>query len=288
MADVLAVDHAQVEDEEGELDLEVLSLTCRLAEVNDLRSKRKIKGPAGRPPGAAEGRSGGGSGGGSGEAGGRSRGGGLGPTKGKEMEVEIVMQRNRRKQGKEAVGEGEKQKEGVAWEDGQEGEARMRYRANIEDMASADELMHKIFGISIELMVGQLMSTSTPLHKTLMEVIKPQRVAVERSGGVNWVGENEAELATWALKPWYGDEGEAWLQDAVAVRVCEEDIVPVMTVSIVNPNRTTTECIIDTDSVLVIMRENIANTNRFEISNHQQVSLQSANGTHSHAIGIIE
>ena len=112
-ADILAVDHAQVEDEEGELDLEALSLTRRLAEVNDLRSKRKIKGPAGRPPGAAEGRSGGGSGGGSGEAGGGSRGGGSGPTKGKEVEVEIVMRRNGRKQGKETAGEGEKQKEGV-------------------------------------------------------------------------------------------------------------------------------------------------------------------------------
>ena len=63
------MDHAQVEDEEGELDLEALSLTRRLAEVNDLRSKRKIKGPAGRPPGAAEGRSGGGSEGESGEGG---------------------------------------------------------------------------------------------------------------------------------------------------------------------------------------------------------------------------
>ena len=39
------------------------------------------------------------------------------------------------------------------WEDGQEGGARMRYRANIEDMASADELMCKIFGTSIELTI---------------------------------------------------------------------------------------------------------------------------------------
>ena len=45
MADVLAVDHVQVEDKKGELDLEALSLTYRLVEVNDLRSKCKIKGP---------------------------------------------------------------------------------------------------------------------------------------------------------------------------------------------------------------------------------------------------
>ena len=90
------------------------------------------------------------------------------------------------------------------------------------------------------------------------------------------------------MEPWYEDEGEAWLQDAAAVRVCEEDIVPVMTVSTVNPNGTTTECIIDTGSALVIMREDIANANGFEISNHRQVSLQSANGTHSRAVGIIE
>ena len=114
MADVLTMDQAQVEDEEGELDLEALSLTRRLAEINDLRSKRKIKGPPGRLPGAAEGRSGGESGGGSGKAGGGSRGGGLGPTKGKEVGVEIVIQRNGRKQEKEAAGEGEKQKESVA------------------------------------------------------------------------------------------------------------------------------------------------------------------------------
>ena len=74
----------------------------------------------------------------------------------------------------------------------------------------------------------------------------------------------------------------------MAVRVCEENIVPVMTISIVNPNRTMTEYIIDTGSVLIIMRENIMNINRFEIFNHQQVSLQSVNRTHSHAIGIIE
>ena len=85
---------------------------------------------------------------------------------------------------------------------------------------------------------------------------------------MNWVGEDEAELAIWALELWYRDEEEVWLQDAAAVRVCEEDIVPVMTVSTVNPNGTMTECIIDTSSVLVIMREDIANANGFEISNH--------------------
>ena len=58
----------------------------------------------------------------------------------------------------------------------------------------------------------------------------------------------------------------------MAVRVCKEDIVPVITVFIVNPNRTTTECIIDTGSVLIIMREDIMNANGFEISNHWQVS----------------
>ena len=74
----------------------------------------------------------------------------------------------------------------------------------------------------------------------------------------------------------------------MAVKVYKEDIVPVITVFIVNPNRRTTKCIIDTGSALVIMREDIANANGFEISNHRQVSLQSANGTHSHAVGIIE
>lgn len=59
----------------------------------------------------------------------------------------------------------------------------------------------------------------------------------------------------------------------MAVRVCEKDIVPVMTVSTVNPNRMMTECIIDTSSALVIMREDIANANEFKISNHWQVSL---------------
>ena len=113
MVDILAVDYAQVKDEEGELYLEVLLLTHRLAEVNNLRSKHKIKGSVGRLPRAAEGKSGGGSGGSSGEVGGGSRGRGLGPTKEKEVEVEIVMQRNGRKQGKEAAGEGEKQKESV-------------------------------------------------------------------------------------------------------------------------------------------------------------------------------
>ena len=77
----------------------------------------------------------------------------------------------------------------------------MRYRANIENTASVDELMHKIFGTFIELIVGQLISTSTPLCKMLMEVIKLQYVVVEGSGGVNWVEENEAELAMWALEP---------------------------------------------------------------------------------------
>ena len=48
----------------------------------------------------------------------------------------------------------------------------MRYRANIEDIASADELMYKIFETSIELIVRQLISTSTPLCKMLMEMIK--------------------------------------------------------------------------------------------------------------------
>ena len=113
MADVLTVDYMQVEDEEGKLDLEVLLLTYRLVEVNDLRSKCKIKGPMGRLPKAVEGRSGGGSGGGSRETRGESRGRGLGPTKGKEVEVEIVMWRNRRKLGKKVVWEREKQKEGV-------------------------------------------------------------------------------------------------------------------------------------------------------------------------------
>lgn len=61
----------------------------------------------------------------------------------------------------------------------------MRYRANIEDMASVDELMYKIFRTSIELIVGQLMLTSTPLCKILIEVIKPQHVAVEGSDRVN-------------------------------------------------------------------------------------------------------
>ena len=59
----------------------------------------------------------------------------------------------------------------------------------------------------------------------------------------------------------------------MAVRVCKEDIVPVITVFIVNPNKTTTECIIDTGSALIIIREDIMNANRFEISNHWQVSL---------------
>ena len=90
------------------------------------------------------------------------------------------------------------------------------------------------------------------------------------------------------MELWYGDEGEAWLQDAAAVRIYEEDIVPVMTISTVNPNETMTECIIDTGSALVIIREDIVNANGFEISNHRQVSLQSANGTHSHVVGIIE
>ena len=85
----------------------------------------------------------------------------------------------------------------------------MRYRANIEDTASANELMYKIFGISIELIVRQLISTSIPLCKMLMEVIKPQCIVVEESGGVNWVEENKAELAMWALELWYRDEGEA-------------------------------------------------------------------------------
>lgn len=71
------------------------------------------------------------------------------------------------------------------WEDGQEGGARMRYRANIKDIASVDELMHKIFGTFIKLMVGQLMLTSTPLRKMLMEAIKLQCVAVEGSDRVN-------------------------------------------------------------------------------------------------------
>ena len=47
----------------------------------------------------------------------------------------------------------------------------------------------------------------------------------------------------------------------------------VMTISIVNPNRMMTEYIIDTGSVLIIMRKDIANANRLEISNHRQVSL---------------
>ena len=85
---------------------------------------------------------------------------------------------------------------------------------------------------------------------------------------MNWVGEDEAELATWALEPWYGDEGEAWLQDAAAVRVCEEDIVPVMTTSIVNLNITITKYIIDTGLISVIIREDITNINKFEISNY--------------------
>ena len=46
-----------------------------------------------------------------------------------------------------------------------------------------------------------------------------------------------------------------------------------MTVSTVNLNGTMTECIIDTGLVLIIMREDIANANGFEISNHRQVSL---------------
>lgn len=50
---------------------------------------------------------------------------------------------------------------------------------------STDKLIYKIFGTSIELTVGQLMLTSTPLHKTLMEAIKPQHVVVEGSGGMN-------------------------------------------------------------------------------------------------------
>ena len=53
------------------------------------------------------------------------------------------------------------------------------------------------------------MSTNTPLYKILMKVIKPQHVVVEGNRGVNWVGKDEAELATWALEPWYKDEGEA-------------------------------------------------------------------------------
>ena len=59
----------------------------------------------------------------------------------------------------------------------------------------------------------------------------------------------------------------------MAVKICKEDIVLVITVFIVNPNRTTTECIIDTGSALIIMREDIMNPNGFEISNHWQVSL---------------
>ena len=58
------------------------------------------------------------------------------------------------------------------------------------------------------------------------------------------------------------------MQDAMAVRVCKEDIVPVITVFTVNPNKTTTECIIDTSLALIIMREDIMNVNGFEISNH--------------------
>ena len=130
---------------------------------------------------------------------------------------------------------------------------------------SRNELLYKIFRTSIELIVGQLMSTSTPLCKMLMEAIKPQCVAVEESGEVNWVEEDEVELAIWALEPWYRDEREAWLQDAMAVRVCEENIMLVMTVSTVNLNRTMTECIINTGSALIIMREDIANTNGFNI-----------------------
>ena len=91
MANIFAIDHVQVENKERELDLEALLLTHRLAEVNDLRSKCKIKGPAGRPSKAVEGRSGGGSRGGSREARGESRGGGPGPIKRKEVKVEIVM-----------------------------------------------------------------------------------------------------------------------------------------------------------------------------------------------------
>ena len=74
----------------------------------------------------------------------------------------------------------------------------------------------------------------------------------------------------------------------MAVRVCKEDIMPVITVFIVNPNGTMTKCIIDTSLVFVIMREDITNTNRFKISNHWQVLLQSTNGTHSYVVGIIE
>ena len=97
MADVLTMDQAQVEDEEGELDLEALSLTRRLAEINDLRSKRKIKGPPGRLPGAAEGRSGGESRGGGKEAEKGSRNEGSDLIKRKKVEVKIVIQKNRRK-----------------------------------------------------------------------------------------------------------------------------------------------------------------------------------------------
>ena len=64
--------------------------------------------------------------------------------------------------------------------------------------------------------------------------------------------------------------------------------MPVMTISTVNLNGMTTECIIDTSLVLVIMKENIMNANGFKISNHRQVSLQSANRTHSCIVGIIE
>lgn len=102
------MDHVQVEDEEGELDLEALLLTRRLAEVNNLKSKHKIKGSVGRLSRAVKDRSGGGSGGGSREAGKENRGGGSGPTKGKKVEVEIVIWRNRRKQGKEVARKGEK------------------------------------------------------------------------------------------------------------------------------------------------------------------------------------
>ena len=87
-------------------------------EINDLRNKCKIKGPAGRLPKAVEGRSRGESEGGSGKARGGSRSRGPGLMKGKEVEIEIVMQRNRRKQGKEVAREGEKQKKGVVWKDG--------------------------------------------------------------------------------------------------------------------------------------------------------------------------
>ena len=46
-----------------------------------------------------------------------------------------------------------------------------------------------------------------------------------------------------------------------------------MTTFIVNLNKTMTEYIIDTGLVLIIMREDITNINKFEISNYWQVLL---------------